>query len=334
MERAARQRPQASATPAFLYWTARARLARGRIQEARPLLEETVQRFKRSYHGMLAQRTLASLPALPSPPAASLQVPSLVAAGPPAIDVAEPAFSRVRLLLLIERYDEACEELAALPRSATQQATLAWAEWRRGRLRPAINALRRAYPEWVGTAGDRLPQEAWRILYPLEYETSLREQALQEGLDPALVAALVLQESTFDAGAVSAAGARGLMQIMPATGRTLARSAGMRYRRSILHQPSTSLDFGTRYLKGLLDRFGGRVEQALAAYNAGPHRVDAWTQGRPEMSAEEFVESIPFTETRYYVMNILAAREQYRELYGLPAGPGAREHLAPEGSPR
>jgi soluble lytic murein transglycosylase len=65
------------------------------------------------------------------------------------------------------------------------------------------------------------------------------------------------------------------------------------------------------------ERFGGRIERALAAYNAGPHRVDAWTAGRPDVSAEEFVETIPFTETRGYVMSILAMTERYRRLYGL-----------------
>jgi soluble lytic murein transglycosylase len=328
MERVARKRPQASATPALLYWTGRARLARGRTAEARTLLEETVRRFKRSYHGMLATQALATLPDQPS-----RLPPSLVAAGPPTSDVVEPELSRVRQLLLIERYDEAIDELRALPRSTTQQATIAWAEWRRGRLRSALAALRRAYPEWVGEAGDRLPAEAWRILYPLQYEPALRKEAESQGLDPALVAALVLQESSFDADAVSSAGARGLMQIMPATGRTLARSGGVRYRRSLLHQPETSLDFGTRYLRSLLDKFEGRVDKALAAYNAGPHRVTAWTNGRPEQTAEEFVESIPFTETRYYVMNILAARAQYESLYALAPAAAARRS-APEGRGR
>ena len=317
LERTARQRPQASTTPAFLYWTARAREARGRTAEARGLFEETARRFKRSYHGVLAQQALDRLPAGPS-----ALLPGLVAAGPPTLDVAEPDLSRIRQLLLIERYADAIEELNALPRSTTQQATIAWAEWKRGRLRPAMNAMRRAYPDWVGDAGDRLPEEAWRILYPLEHEDALRQKALEEGLDPALVAALVLQESSFDAGAVSSAGARGLMQVMPPTGRALARQLGVRYRRSMLHDPETSLDFGTHYLRSLLERFGGQVERALAAYNAGPHRVTTWTEERPEQSAEEFVESIPFTETRYYVMNILAAREQYRRLYALGAAPG------------
>jgi soluble lytic murein transglycosylase len=131
------------------------------------------------------------------------------------------------------------------------------------------------------------------------------------------MAALILQESTFDAQALSRAGARGLMQVIPATGRKLARDLGVRFRSAALHNPKTSMDFGARYLHQMMDRYDGQAERVLAAYNAGPHRVDAWTASRPDMPGEEFVESIPFTETRYYVMNVLAAREHYRRLYGL-----------------
>jgi hypothetical protein len=80
-----------------------------------------------------------------------------------------------------------------------------------------------------------------------------------------------------------------------------------------------SLEFGTRFLRQMIDRFDGRVERAVAAYNAGPGRVVAWTAARPDMPAEEFIEIIPFTETRGYVMGVLAHREQYRRLYALPA---------------
>jgi soluble lytic murein transglycosylase len=133
------------------------------------------------------------------------------------------------------------------------------------------------------------------------------------------VASLILQESTFNPGAISRAGARGLMQIIPGTGRTLARSLGLRYRSQSLYDPEVSLRMGTRFLRDMLDRFGGRVERALAAYNAGPHRVDAWTADRPDLSAEEFIESIPFTETRHYVMTLLATQERYRAVHGLAA---------------
>ncbi len=88
----------------------------------------------------------------------------------------------------------------------------------------------------------------------------------------------------------------------------------------MLHDPDRGLELGTRYLKRMIDGFGGRVDKALAAYNAGPSRVASWTRARPGQSAEEFIESIPFQETRSYVMTILANREHYRRIYGLSTG--------------
>jgi soluble lytic murein transglycosylase len=163
----------------------------------------------------------------------------------------------------------------------------------------------------------------WRILYPLDFGDLLQSQAKERGLDAALVASVVLQESTFDAAAISRAGARGLMQVMLRTGREVSRRLGQKkpLQKGALYDAETSLKLGTAYLKQLLNRFGGRVERALAAYNAGPSRAVTWTAGRPDMSAEEFVESIPFVETRIYVMTILAGREHYRRLYSLAPRP-------------
>jgi peptidoglycan lytic transglycosylase len=318
LERTARLRPATSYAPGMLYWAGRARRQLGENERARQLLEETVTRYKNAYHGLRAQTLLASLPRRPADP-----TPTIAARAPdPQREIPEPQFSRVRQLLLVDQLDAAQEELRLAPASALAQATIAWIQNRLGRLRPAITSMKRAYPEHVSAAGDRLPPEVWRIMYPLEFGDLLRQKAADEGLDPALVAALICQESTFNAGAVSPAGARGLMQVIPPTGRALARALGVRYKSSALYDPATSLDFGTRYLRQLSDRFGGRVERVLAAYNAGPHRVDVWTADRPDMGDEEFVESIPFTETRQYVMIILANREHYRRIYDLAAGGG------------
>ncbi len=315
LEKTARVRPPSSATPGFLYWAGRARAAQGQVEGARGLYEETDRRYRYAYHGLRAKEALSRLP--PPPADAAGPSPSLVPASPPDGELPEQQEERVRQLLLIDQLEAAQAELKPLPFSRRGQATMAWIDWRRGRLRPAIISMKKAFPEYVTAAGESLPEEVWRILYPIEFEETLKAKAAEEGLDPALVAALILQESTFDAGALSRAGARGLMQVMPATGRKLARDLSVRYRRAALHDPSTSLDFGTRYLRQMSDRYDGAVERMLAAYNAGPHRVDAWALVHPGLSAEEFIETIPFTETRNYVMIILAGREQYRRLYGL-----------------
>jgi soluble lytic murein transglycosylase len=312
LEGVARRRDVSSSTPGFLYWAGRARAALGQTEPARALYNETVRRFKHSYHGLKAREALAQLP--PRPAAATASAPWSAGIR---TTVAEPLRTRARQLLLVDRFEEAAEELRAAPTTTEGQATLAWIEWRRGHLRNAIIAMKKAYPEYIGEGGDLLPADVWKILFPIGFEETLAAKAAKERLDPTLVAALVCQESTFDPGAVSRVGARGLMQIMTPTGQRIARDLGLRFQRAALHDPATSLDFGTHYLRQMLDRFDGREELALAAYNAGPHRVDAWTAGRPEVSAEEFVETIPFTETRFYVMTILASREHYRRLYPL-----------------
>jgi len=317
-EATARRRPPGAATPGLLYWAGRSRLALGQQPEARQLFAETVERYKHAYHGMRAQEALARMGG--GAPAAAAADP-----GPQSPDplLPEPRARRAHQLLLIERLDEAASELRLLPAEPKVLATLAWVDWRRGRFRPAITTMKRAYPSWVSAEGDRLPREVWQVLYPIRYDQALLSAAREDGLDPALVAALILQESSFDAAALSRAGARGLMQVMPATGRTIARAKGVRFKRAALNDPETSLDFGTHYLRQMSERFGGAVEKVLAAYNAGPHRVDAWTGLRGEQSAEEFTETIPFSETRGYVMIVLANREQYRRLYGLTRAPAA-----------
>ena len=320
-ERTARLRPPGSATPALLYWAARAHLARGRQERARWLLEEMVQRFKHSYHGLRAQQQLARLGV--SPLSIPVPPPEAGAAGRIEDPPSGSATTRLRELFLIDRFDEAATELARMGDSPGVRATLAWVEWSRGRYRPAIDVMKRAYPHWVSAAGDHLPREVWQILFPLRYEEELLKQAREEGLDASLVAGLILQESTFDAEAVSRAGARGLMQIMPGTGRDIARAKRMRFRTSLLYDPGTSLDFGTYYLRKMSDRFDGAVDKVLVGYNAGPRRVDRWTQQRPGLAEEEFIETIPFAETRFYVRIVLANREQYRRLYGLGPAPSA-----------
>ena len=105
------------------------------------------------------------------------------------------------------------------------------------------------------------------------------------------------------------------MQIMPATGRALARLEGLTYRVSRLYDPAVNIRFGTRYFRQLLDEFDNRPELALAGYNAGPHRVRVWTAEDRNVPAELFIEEIPFTETRNYVKLVMRNEMLYRRWY-------------------
>jgi soluble lytic murein transglycosylase len=132
-----------------------------------------------------------------------------------------------------------------------------------------------------------------------------------------LIAGLVRQESAFESKAMSRVGAMGLMQVMPKTALKLARQLKVRYARARLTDPGYNLQLGSRYLANLIQTFS-TPEAALAAYNAGEDRVVQWTVGQNYLETAEFVESIPFTETREYVQAILRNANVYRQLYGTP----------------
>jgi len=302
----------------FLYWAGVARKRNGEVERASVLLSEAAERFSNTWYGALAKNELPGLPAVASTIQTEAQstVPGFRREELPA-----PFKTRLRQLLLVGLDGEAMDELKTFGNTSSALEARALIEADRGQLRNAIIYMKRARPEHVSAAIQDLPAHVWTTIYPLKFGETLKAAAYREGLDPALVAALVCQESTFDEQAKSVVGARGLMQIMPYTGRPLARELGQRFTVKMLHEPVTSLTFGTRYLRQMLERFDARPEAALAAYNAGPHRVARWLAPNPSIRADEFAESIPFTETRTYVMIIMAARDQYRKLYGLEPTP-------------
>ena len=187
---------------------------------------------------------------------------------------------------------------------------------RLGNLRLGINAMKRAYPQWLAAGGESLPLEIQKVVFPLDYWPLLQKHAAARGLDPFLVAALAAQESTFDPAIRSSANAVGLMQVLPSTGRQFARRLKIAgYTAARLTDPETNVRLGTAIFADSIRKFGG-VHYALAAYNAGEHRVAAWQRERPGMPQEVFIDDIPFPETQNYVKRILGTAEDYRRLYG------------------
>jgi soluble lytic murein transglycosylase len=160
-----------------------------------------------------------------------------------------------------------------------------------------------------------IPLAYWHILFPAPYWNTIKAESAKNNLDPYLVASLIRQESEFNPSVISYANAWGLMQLLPSTGKSLARQEGMTHFQTFqLLDPETNIRLGTRYLRQTLDRFGGVPEYALAAYNAGESRVEDWQSAGPYSGIDEFVESIPFTQTRDYVQAILRNIEIYREI--------------------
>jgi soluble lytic murein transglycosylase len=159
------------------------------------------------------------------------------------------------------------------------------------------------------------------ISLPLRHEDIIRQQAADKGLDPSLIAAIIYRESHFR-DQTSAAGARGLMQLTPATARYIARkSGGTQFELGDLATPQINIAYGSFYLRYLLDKYGGNEMLALAAYNAGESNVDRWVADRSRAGgAFKSVAGIPFPETRAYVRRVLNARADYRARYARELG--------------
>jgi soluble lytic murein transglycosylase len=195
------------------------------------------------------------------------------------------------------------------------EATIAMALNRDGRLRPGITAMRRAYPQFLAAGGEALPLEILTVIFPVDHWDDIQAHAREKKIDRHLLAALIAQESTFQEDVRSAANAYGLMQIVPATGRRYATKLGIRpFRTARLTEAETNVRLGTAYFSDLLQQFGN-VAPALAAYNAGEHRVARWLAERPGIDQDEFIDDIPFPETQNYVKRIIGTAEDYRNLY-------------------
>jgi soluble lytic murein transglycosylase len=155
---------------------------------------------------------------------------------------------------------------------------------------------------------------------PLAYQDTIREQAAEKHIDPALVAAVIYAETKFDAR-VSSAGAIGLMQIMPQTAEYLAhRSGATSFTIADLGTPGVNIAYGTYYLRYLLDHYGGSVMLALAAYNGGEANVDRWVSSAHAHGHGLTIRDIPFPETQAYVSRVLRAQRDYRRSYATELG--------------
>jgi len=187
---------------------------------------------------------------------------------------------------------------------------------RQGSPSKGIRTLKSLVPGYLSMPLDSAPVTFWRLLFPLPYRAELERNARRNSLDPFLVAGLVRQESEFNPQALSAAHAYGLTQILPGTGRALARKLGpRRFRTSMLFRPEVNLRLGTSYLRSLLDEHAKQLEATLASFNAGKSRVENWLSWTRYQEPAEFIESIPFSETRTYVLAVLRNTQIYRRLY-------------------
>jgi len=168
----------------------------------------------------------------------------------------------------------------------------------------------------VGPLGDAVRE----ITLPLRHEDIIRQQAVEKGLDPALIAAVIYEESRFR-DQTSHAGARGLMQVTPATAEFIARdSGGFAFTHEDLATPQVNISYGSYYLRYLMERYDGDQTLAVAAYNAGEGRLDGWLAEAGGVDEFDASEDIPFPETRAYVDNVEERRKEYEKNYAEELG--------------
>jgi soluble lytic murein transglycosylase len=320
--------PGGNEANAALYWRARLAEEDNDPAMARAFYVKLSERYHNYYYAELGRDRLNKLPVAPDPPGEYPlldRIPPLEHAEKIALD--DPPtdslhLQKAKLLGNGGLIDFAVNEMQA----AAKEDPGSWALAQTAQLFTdtghydrAIEAMKRSVPSYFAVDITMLPREYWEALFPRPYWFELKKYSVANGLDPYLVASLIRQESEFNPLAVSHANAVGLMQLLPKTGKLVSRQEHLRhYTPSQLFVPAVNLQLGTRYFRGMVDQFGGSFEHALAAYNAGSDRVEEWMGQGPYRDSPEFVESIPFTETREYVQAIIRNANVYRQLYGAP----------------
>jgi soluble lytic murein transglycosylase len=285
------------------YWAGRAYERMGRAADARQRFEAVIAASPYSYYGWLASRRLKqpgwAPPAGADTSAHVAAVDSVVARIEALQRLGMDVESRFELDALVERATSTPAEAPAIA-----DALIRVSEPARG-LRVALRALDTGTPT----------RALFHAAFPVVHEDALREESRREGLDPALVAGLIRQESSFNPDAVSAAGARGLMQLLPSVGAAVARAKGYPlWDPALLFDADVNLELGTTHLASSM-RSGSPTARALAAYNAGASRVARWINRPGSADPELFAEWIPYTETRDYVRIVQRNRDVYHALY-------------------
>jgi soluble lytic murein transglycosylase len=290
-----------------LYWSGRAREQAGGGGAAE-LYNQILAEAPRSYYGMLAAGRLGRARE------GGVSGPIVLPPEPRAALDDDSSLARVVLLRRINLVEEAAAELEDAVQGAVSDPVrlygMAGVYIEAERYHMALRIMRRHFQSLAATGDPALPRAFWEMFYPYAWRDEMRDAAQRRGIDPYLVAAVVREESSYYPRATSRAGARGLMQLMPATARLLAPSGD-------LEDPGFNIELGTRFLAGLMREFND-PRLALAAYNAGPRNVRQWLSTRRSDDLEAFVEQIPFDETRLYVKKVVLSWDEYRRIYGSP----------------
>ncbi|HEY4485986.1 MAG TPA: transglycosylase SLT domain-containing protein [Nitrospiria bacterium] len=324
------RRPDSSLGGQFSYWIGRSAEQLGQTERAEKAYQEVCRRSLRSFYCF---QTGVKLAQIKNGDAAAVNAKPVETAGRdssrPSVVLPEGgrrAFSGDRHylaaleLLALRLRDEASRELAVLSEryASDKTAALRLAElyYAAGNFQYSLRLVRLYFPDVLEKGGDDVPSRFWEYAYPKDFVQELRQKKHMLKADPYLVAAVVREESAFDARAVSRVGAQGLMQLMPYTAEWVARQVGLKnYRSTLLMDEDVNIRLGSWYLQHLIRRFNGNWVLAVASYNAGPEAVERWME-KGVQNLDEFIESIPYSETRYYTKKVIRSYIEYRRVSG------------------
>lgn len=312
------------------YWAARDSQRAGKVAEACALYAGVFYRYSANWYGYLAFDRMNAMKnagqcGSAAPPnaqiakaVANLRIVTVAAetAGEAELERAEKS----EQLSTIGLFDWAIDELQAAKKTANTSPKINLALAKHYRLKGdnvnALLSLGKSYPDFSQMFPEEMGREEWDIFYPLTNWNEIKIWSQTRGLDRYQVAGVIRQETIFDADARSRADAYGLMQLLLPTAISTAR----KYSASVipsspaqLYQPALNIELGTAYMKDQFIKFG-RIEYVAIAYNAGPGRVGPWRVTLPP-EMDEFVEAIPYKETKAYVQGIIRNSAQYRRLY-------------------
>lgn len=302
--------PKQQQDGAWRYWKARAWKALGRDSDAEALFADLSREY--NFYGQLAADELGSVLA-----AGMLSVsyqPTLIEIE---TMLAQPAMQRTIDLYRMGLREEAAKEWSLAVRKMDDKQLLVASE---------ITSRREMYDRSINAADRTVMLHDFNLRYPAPYRTNLQGRIQENNLEEAWVYGLMRQESRFVTRAKSTVGAAGLMQVMPATARWIAKKLGMKdYSNVLISQLDTNLKLGTYYMKNILSSLGNNPVLASAAYNAGPGRARQWRADKP-LEGAIYIECIPFGETRDYVKKVMSNTVYYASVFG-HAAPSMKQRL-------
>jgi soluble lytic murein transglycosylase len=313
------------------YWAARDSERAGKLPAACSLYHGVVHRYAANWYGYLAKQRIDNMinqgtcgptgwrEAEPIVAQAVANLRRITVAPETAGDKELERAEKSDELSIVGLFDWAVLELEEAKKTAGNSPKINFALARHYRWKgdntAAFVALRPSYPDYSQMFPEEMGRDEWEIFYPLTNWGDITRWATARGLDKYQVAGLIRQESVFQPRAKSPANAYGLMQLLLPTAKATARKYGSRIPNSYeeLFTPAYNIELGTAYMRDQFDKFG-RIEYVAVAYNAGPGRVPQWRASLP-LEIDEFVEKIPFKETKAYVQGVVRNTAQYRRLY-------------------